>query len=180
MKEIAKFIQNKVSMFFVWLDNNKDRIVSISSILSSLGVIVTMYVAVDALVISPNKPALDILSTPVNEHYERIVIYNGGKGACVELKVTLSDEDHIGTIAQIINYEESWNTGKHSKGSTIVTKARYFDYFNKSSICREGVCTVDAGYLGVGKVFPIQISKANNPVKVQASCIGALEEQMIY
>jgi hypothetical protein len=91
-----------------WLQTYKDHIASIGAIATALGVIAALFFSINSLILKPQKPKIDLLKAKISEQEERLVIYNGGTGPCVELSIEFPDK--FIDVAQIVNYEISWHT----------------------------------------------------------------------
>lgn len=162
------------------LQKYKDQITSIGSIATALGVLIALGFSVNSLVVRPKKPKLDLLKTKVSEKIERLVIYNGGNGACAELSVKFPETL---SVAQIVNYETSWHTNAEFKDGKVQFSPRVFAPFPNNLICKNGNCTIDAGFLKPDGVFPIQVvrnSENSNDIEITVSCINAKESIKLF
>jgi hypothetical protein len=158
------------------LSKYKDAIASIGSIATAIGVIGALYFSIQNTIIQPRKPALDMLTTKTTENTERLIIYNGGTGPCVELFIHYPDE--FDKVTQIVNYETSWHTNKEFKNDKLQFNPRIYDEFKTYYHCEKGNCIIDAGFLAPNKVFPLEFTSKKRNINVNVTCID-IEENII-
>lgn len=164
-----------------WLKKYKDYISSIGSIATAVGVVAALFFSVNGLIIEPKKPIIDLLKTKIAEQEERLIIYNGGSGACVALSIEFPNI-FLG-ITQIVNYENSWLTNTELKNGMLQSSARAFYVFKQENICKNNSCIIDAGFLKSNGTFSLVFKKDFNKTgeaKVVVSCINSKKSITLF
>jgi len=149
---------------------HKDFIGAVGSVFSSLGVVMALCFSIYSLIPKPKEPVIDLAVTRITKDEQRLVIYNGGNGPCVELKVSYEANQFI-EVRHILNYKASSVVdAKHDPKTGNISYPAQVLY--PLGICNDNTCTIKAGFLAPGDVFPLSFfGSGTSEVSVQCSSI---------
>lgn len=162
-----------------FLTNYKEEIVAIGYVFTSLGVLMALGFSVYSLVPKPKKPVIDILATRIDNNRERLVIYNGGDGPCVEMHIRY--KDRFSDVRQIVNYDISWhvNAKPTEDGKKLFFPSRIF---SQIGTCDNNNCHIDAGVLKPNMIFAMEFTKNMNSESenILVTCINIEKKIQIF
>ena len=149
---------------------HKDFIGAVGGVFSSIGVLVALVFSIYSLVPKAKEPVIELVSTQLNETEKRLVIYNGGTGPCVELKVFYKN-NQFSEVKHILNYKTSSVVdAKYDPKTKRISYPAQILY--PLGVCKGEQCSISAGFLAPGNVFPLSFfGQGASDVKVQCSTI---------
>lgn len=162
-----------------YLTKHKDAITSIGAIFTALGVITALGFSAYNIVAKPKKAILDIMTTKMDQNRERVIIYNGGDGPCVEMFIKYQNKFFV---QQIVNYDTSWPTNSmlDEKGQLVSTPR----VFTKTGVCHNQNCFIDAGVLKPNSIYALEFSRNQNTQtsneQITITCINTEKKIQIF
>jgi hypothetical protein len=155
---------------YQFIVRHKDFIGAVGGVFSSLGVVIALSFSIYSLTPKAKEPVIDLTVTKLREGEQRLVIYNGGNGPCVELKVSYK-ANQFDVVKHILNYKTSSVVdAKHDSKTGRISYPAQVLY--PLGVCKGNECTIKAGFLAPGNVFPLSFfGKGSSKVSVQCSSI---------
>lgn len=154
---------------YKWAVKHKEFIGAIGGVFSSIGIVAALGFSIYSLYPKPQSAVIDLFATQLTPNEKRLVIYNGGTGPCVELKVEYK-KDKFQEVRHILNYQvSSVVDAKYDEKTDTISYPAQITY--PLGVCSEKTCIINAGFFSPGNIFPLSFFGGEDSL-VHIQCSG--------